>query len=77
MQHTLTEINARVDKGQCICPRGSEREKLGTNAYRCVKSAAQCDPGWTQVGREKAKTLVKQGWQIRQVGKLLCAKRRK
>jgi hypothetical protein len=42
-----------------------------------VKSAAQCDPGWTQVGREKAKTLVKQGWQIRQVGKLLCAKRRK
>ncbi|MGD2026086.1 MAG: hypothetical protein PVI85_08680, partial [Methyloceanibacter sp.] len=68
----------KVDKGQCICPRGTERKQIGTNAYRCVKISppARCDKGWSQVSRTKAKALVQQGWEIKQVGKILCARKR-
>jgi len=43
-------------------------------------SAPRCKPGWRQVSRAQAKTLVNQGYQITQVGSggrsILCARRR-
>jgi uncharacterized repeat protein (TIGR01451 family) len=39
--------------GQCICPKGTERKKTGTNAYRCVKLPPRltCTGGKVQKGR--------------------------
>ncbi len=49
-----------------------------TSARR-VKTAPppQCDKGWLEVSRDRAKALVKQGWEIKQVGSILCARRRR
>ena len=65
--------------GECICPTGTERKQTGTNAYRCVETAPppQCDRGWLEVDRDRAKALRAQGWDIKEVpsGKsILCAK---
>jgi uncharacterized repeat protein (TIGR01451 family) len=43
----------------------------------CARQKPQvdaCPRGWRPVTRERAKALVRQGWEIQQVGKLLCAR---
>lgn len=75
---TITCSGGRVQNGQCICPRGTERKQVGKTAFRCEKAPppAQCEKGWVQVSRSKAKELVKQGWEIKQIQDILCARRR-
>jgi hypothetical protein len=73
-------IGGGVVRGQCECPKGTERKQTGPNAFRCVETALppQCDSGWIEVSRDRAKALRAQGWDIDEVtsgGKsILCAK---
>jgi hypothetical protein len=77
---SLTCSGGRVQDGQCVCPRGTERKETGPNTFTCVKTAPapQCDKGWSQVDRDRAKALRAQGWEIREVTSggqsILCAK---
>ena len=49
----------------------------GNEVLYCARPLPQvdrCPGGWTQVNRNRAKELVQQGWEIQQVGSLLCAR---
>ncbi|WP_290999708.1 peptidoglycan-binding protein [Hyphomicrobium sp.] len=76
----ITCTGGSVRDGQCICPKGTERKQTATNAFSCVKTAPppRCDAGWSEVDRNRAKVLVAQGWQIREVTSggqsILCAR---
>jgi|GEM_PF-2676282 len=73
---SLICIGGKVQRSQCLCPTGTTRKQTAKNAYRCEKaSAAQCDKGWTQIDRSKAKALAKKGRKIKPVGNILCARR--
>ncbi len=73
-------IGGQVVRGQCQCPKGTERTQTGPNIFTCVRTAPppHCDAGWTQVERGRAKTLVAEGWEIREVTSggqnILCAR---
>ena len=63
-------------------PRNSEvaRRKLGDVTYYCARPRPQartCPGGWQQVTRKRAKTLARRGWEIQQIGELLCARPRR
>ncbi|MBD1544920.1 peptidoglycan-binding protein [Roseibium aggregatum] len=60
-------------------PRGYEVRTLrsGGQVLYCARPRPQaetCPPGFRQVSRQRAKDLVRQGWEIRQVGSLMCAR---
>ncbi len=60
-------------------PRSSEvlRRTRGNQVLYCARPlprAETCPPGFRQVSRQRAKDLVRQGWDIRQVGNLMCAR---
>jgi hypothetical protein len=56
------------------------RRQSGSQVLFCAKprpaQQSGCPSGWTQVSRSKAKALVQQGYQIQEVGSILCAKPR-
>lgn len=58
-------------------PRGYEVRTLRGNGqvlYCARPQAEACPRGFRQVSRQRAKALVSQGWEIRQVGSLMCAR---
>ncbi len=66
-----------LKQGKCVCPPSRPVWNGRTCAPRArPRPQAACPSGWVKVSREKAKALVRQGWQIKQVGSNLCARRR-
>ncbi|WP_346895791.1 peptidoglycan-binding protein [uncultured Roseibium sp.] len=60
-------------------PRGYEVRTVRGNGQvlYCARPQPQveaCPRGYRQVSRQRAKDLVRQGWEIRQVGRLMCAR---
>ncbi|MBN9669766.1 peptidoglycan-binding protein [Roseibium aggregatum] len=60
-------------------PKNSEviRRVRGNQVLFCARPQAQatrCPNGWRQVSRSRAQTLRNQGWEIRRVGNLTCAR---
>ncbi|WP_394701461.1 peptidoglycan-binding protein [uncultured Roseibium sp.] len=60
-------------------PRNSEvlRRARGNVVLYCARPLPQaetCPPGFRQVSRQRAKDLAGQGWEVRQVGNLMCAR---
>lgn len=60
-------------------PRGYEVRTVRGNGQvlYCARPRPQaeaCPRGFRQVSRQRAKDLVRQGWEIRQVGSLMCAR---
>lgn len=60
-------------------PRGWEVlvQRGNGQVLYCARPRAQaeeCPRGWQQVSRARAKELAKQGWQVRQVGSLMCVR---
>jgi len=72
----LTCKGGKVVGRACVCPKGTERRQTGTYAYTCETPAPppQCEEGWRKVDSKKAKDLEKQGWEIKKVGTILCAR---
>ena len=63
-----------AQRRSCVCPAN----RPVWNGKVCSPRAApvRCPSGWTLTNRDRAKALVRQGWEIRQIGKALCARRR-
>jgi hypothetical protein len=73
-------LGGEIVRGQCECPKGTERRRIGDNAFRCVEIVPlpQCDKGWLEVSHDRSLVLGREGWVIKEVtsgGKsILCAK---